>query len=80
MITYVADDILDSALKQPEAERARIAETLIASLDVTTDVTVDLAWQAEINQRLYELDSGQVKCIPWEEVRDKLHRNANVQC
>ena len=79
MATAVADEILDSALRQPEKDRARIAETLIASLDVTVDREIEQAWQHEIDKRLGEIDSGLVKCIPWEEVRDRLYRNAHVQ-
>ena len=79
MATAVADEILDSALRQPEKERARIAETLIASLDTEADREIEQAWQHEIDKRLGEIASGVVKCIPWEEVRDRLHRNAHVQ-
>ena len=79
MPTAVANKILDSALRQPEKERARIAETLIASLDTETDPEIEQAWQREIDKRLGEIASGNVKCIPWEEVRDRLHRNAHVQ-
>ncbi len=79
MTTATAAEILDSALRQPEKERARIAETLIASLDTTADLEIEQAWQHEIDKRLREIDSGSVKCIPWEEVRDRLHRNAHVR-
>lgn len=75
-----ADRILSSALRQTDTERARIAEALIASLEAPRDEGIDRAWQIEIEKRLRELDSGAVKCIPWEEVRDRLYRNANVQC
>lgn len=73
------DSIIDQALKQPEKERARIAEKLISSLDQTTDLDVELAWQKEIGNRLKEIDSGAVECIPWEEVRNKLYEKANPQ-
>lgn len=79
MSTAVADEILGSALMQPDTDRARIAEALIASLDAHTDQDVDRAWQIEIDRRLREIDSGTVQCVPWEEVRDRLYRNANVQ-
>ena len=78
MSTTVADDILGRALKQSDADRARIAEALIASLDAPADQETEKAWQAEIDKRLREIDSGAVQCIPWEEVRDRLYRNANV--
>ena len=79
MSTAVADEILGSALKQPDTERARIAEALIASLDAPAEHEVDQAWQVEIDRRLRQIDSGAVKCVPWVEVRDRLYRNANVQ-
>jgi putative addiction module component (TIGR02574 family) len=79
MSTAVADEILGNALRQPDTDRARIAEALIASLDVPADRDIELAWQTEIDRRLLEIDSGTVKCIPWEQVRDRLYRNADVQ-
>lgn len=33
---------------------------------------VELAWQQEIARRLNELDEGNVKTIPWNEVRQRL--------
>ena len=79
MTTAVADEILGNALRQPETDRARIAEALIASLDAQADGEVERAWQREIDKRLHEIDTGAVKCVPWEEVRDRLYRNAHVQ-
>lgn len=78
MSAIIADQILEKALRQPEKERARIAETLIASLDTTTDREVERAWQTEIDKRLREVDSGSVECIPWEQVKDRLYRNSHA--
>lgn len=75
----ITNRILDDALRQPEKERARIAETLIASLDAAPGPEVKRAWQEEIDRRLREMDSGTVQCIPWEQVRDRLQRNADVR-
>jgi putative addiction module component (TIGR02574 family) len=79
MTTAVADEILDRALEQPETDRARIAEALIASLDVPADTETERAWQREVDKRLGEIDAGTVRCIPWEEVRDRLRRNVHVR-
>ena len=79
MSPIAVDDIIDQALRQPEKERARIAEILISSLEKAVDKNVELAWQEEVTRRLKEIDSGAVKCIPWEEVRDKLRRNASAE-
>ena len=76
MATSTVAGIIKQALKQPEKERARIAETLISSLDYTPDVDVELAWQEEIWKRLKEIDSWKVKCIPWEDVRNRLYENS----
>lgn len=73
------DDIIDQALRQPEKERARIAEILISSLEKPANKDIELAWQKEVTKRLHEIDSGAVECIPWEEVRDKLRRNASAE-
>nr|VFJ93690.1 MAG: putative addiction module component, TIGR02574 family [Candidatus Kentron sp. LFY]VFJ93709.1 MAG: putative addiction module component, TIGR02574 family [Candidatus Kentron sp. LFY] len=79
MTTVTADEILGNALKQPELDRARIAQVLIASLDTPVDRENDLAWEQEINKRLREIDTGAVTCTPWEEAREQLYRNAHVQ-
>jgi len=79
MSANAVDRIIDQALQQPERERARIAARLISSLDQTTDLDVELAWQQEIDKRLKEIDSGAVECIPWEDVRSRLYENANAQ-
>jgi len=79
MAAAITNEILNSALQQPEKDRARIAEALIASLDIKTEPNVEQAWQQEIDKRLSEIDKGVVKCIPWEEVRDRLYKNAHAQ-
>jgi putative addiction module component (TIGR02574 family) len=66
-------------LKQTDIERARIAEALLASLDASPDREIEHAWQKEIDRRLSDIDSDAVKCIPWEEVRERLYRSADVQ-
>ncbi len=67
-----AKDILDRALEMPESDRAAIAERLIESLDAKPDRNVEEAWQQEIQRRLSELDRGDVECVPWEEVRNRM--------
>jgi len=34
---------------------------------------VSAAWSEEIERRIRQIDSGEVKTVPWEEVRAKLH-------
>jgi putative addiction module component (TIGR02574 family) len=55
-----------------EEERASLAASLLESLDATSDVEVESAWQREIARRIEEIDTGGVKTIPWTEVRRRV--------
>ncbi len=70
-MTHEAHELLQKALALPENERAELAGNLISSLETTVDPDADAAWQAEVARRAQELDSGKVKTVPWEEVRQK---------
>jgi putative addiction module component (TIGR02574 family) len=48
-------------LKLPAADRARLAQRLIASLD--EDAEIEAAWAAEVRRRDEDLKSGAVKGI-----------------
>ncbi|MCH7614458.1 MAG: addiction module protein [Nitrospinae bacterium] len=64
--------ILEQAMKLSTSERAEVAEQLIASLDETPDADVEKTWQEEVQRRIREVDSGEVKTIPWEVVQKQL--------
>lgn len=49
------------ALRLPTAERARLVERLIASLDV--DPGVEDAWATEVERRNVEIDNGTVSLL-----------------
>jgi putative addiction module component (TIGR02574 family) len=70
-MTQEAHELLQKALALPESERAELAGSLISSLDTTVDPDVDAAWQNEVAHRLEEVQSGKVKTVSWEEVRQK---------
>ena len=64
-----ADTLLDSALKLPAADRARIAAELIASLDGEPEAGVEAAWLVEIDQRIKDVDEGRVQLRDWSDVK-----------
>ena|SRR5439155_3647539 len=70
-MTQEAHELLQKALALPENERAELAGNLISSLDTTVDPDVDAAWQQEVARRLVEVQSGKVKTVSWEDVREK---------
>jgi putative addiction module component (TIGR02574 family) len=70
-------EILDAALALPEEERAELAELIAASLAAPPS-SLHPAWGAELRRRAAEIDSGQVKPIPWDEVRKQVQAQLNA--
>jgi putative addiction module component (TIGR02574 family) len=64
-----AEALLDSALKLPSEDRARIAAELIASLDGTPEAGVEAAWDAEVERRIEQVDQGKVQLLDWNAVK-----------
>jgi hypothetical protein len=64
-----AEALLDSALKLPSEDRARIAAELIASLDGTPEARVEAAWDAEVERRIGLADQGQARLLDWDAVK-----------
>ncbi len=57
-------------LRLPPADRARLLDRLIASLDM--DVSADAAWDALAERREQELSSGAVTAVSLEEAVARL--------
>ena len=64
------EQILEAALALEPAERARLAKEIIESLDAPVKVEPELA--SDIERRIREIDSGEVKAIPWAEVKTRI--------
>ena len=71
------NDIFIQALDLNEKDRATLAGLLIESLEEKPDEELESVWKAEISRRIKELDSGNVKTIPWEEVKMRLVKRNN---
>jgi putative addiction module component (TIGR02574 family) len=64
-------DLLEAeALQLPPADRARLVERLIASLDA--DPEVEEAWAAEVERRNAEIENGEVFLVPGSEALAEL--------
>jgi putative addiction module component (TIGR02574 family) len=59
-----------AALQLTPAERARLVERLIATLDA--DPEVEEAWATEVGRRQAEIDGGAVSLLPGPETLAKL--------
>jgi putative addiction module component (TIGR02574 family) len=66
----MTDEFEAAALQLPRAERARLAELLIASLE--TDPAVEERWRAEVRRRVEELRSGAVPSVPGDLVFEEI--------
>ncbi len=67
-----ADKVLEQALHLDEKDRARIAGALIESRETCVDPDAEEAWEAEIDRRAKEIETGTVALVPWSEVRTQL--------
>ena len=72
------EELIANALQMPEKERATIAKKLITSLDPHCEKDIEILWQKEVQQRISDIDNGQVNCIPWEDVQGRLKRNSSA--
>jgi len=50
------------------AEKEEVLRTLLEELDGPPDPDVESAWLKEVERRAAEIESGQVQCVPAEEV------------
>jgi putative addiction module component (TIGR02574 family) len=73
-MTQDATELLKRALALTAEERAKLAGSLLESLDGPPDdpEVVEAAWNEEIARRIEDLDSGKAKTVPWEEVRQRI--------
>lgn len=65
------DQVFQAAMALPEAERADLVDSLIATLNVDT-LPLSEEWMQEIRRRSAEIDAGKVELIPWDVVRDRV--------
>ena len=68
-ITY--DEILGMVSTLPPLYKAMLAEHLLNSLD-DINPEIELAWEAEIANRIEAIDEGNVALVPADEVLHKL--------
>lgn len=65
-------ELLRQALSLDERDRAALAGALIESLSGEAEPGAEEGWEAVIERRVTELESGAVEAVPWSEVRERL--------
>ena len=66
--------LLRAALSLDVRDRARLAERLLASLDLLTEDEVERLWAYEAERRLQKFRAGQIRAVPADEVAQKAQR------
>lgn len=62
------------ALNLPTADRAKLAQELLESLDQLSQAEIDALWSAEAKRRLAAYDSGEIAAVPAEIVLQKARK------
>lgn len=70
-ITPEVSKLLEKALLLSIEEQEALADSLISNLGGKVDEEVEAAWEAEIDRRVAELNSGKAKTTTWAEVRKR---------
>ena len=58
-MTEAAEELKVKALELSDKDRAELAHLLLVSLDEDVEEGVEAAWDAELDRRVREIDSGQ---------------------
>ena len=74
MTTTNAEQVLTAALTLPEDDRVKIAEQLLASIDVEAEREVAAAWAAEIERREADVLAGRGESRDWREALRDIER------
>ena len=67
-----SDELLSAVLALPRAERAKLAQDLLRSLDESQDADLDAAWAVEIARRARDISSGTVEPVDLEVARERI--------
>lgn len=65
------DEILQKALRLPVEAREALANTLLESLETTTE-SVEESWDREVARRIEDLNAGKAVTVPWEQLHREL--------
>jgi len=69
MTAEALEQLREQAMHLSELERAALARDLIRSLDAPFDEGVEQAWDAEIAQRVAQIETGEAQLISRDDFR-----------
>jgi len=69
-----SQQVINDALSLPVEARVRLVDRLLESLNLPTRTEVEEAWAEEVERRISQVEKGEVKLVPGEEVFGRLRR------
>ena len=72
------DSLLSEAAQLPVDQKLRLIDELAASVPDDQPPSLSAEWVTEIERRSAELDSGEVKPVSWETVRQTIRRKVGL--
>jgi len=67
-LATTTDDLFKAALTLSELDRVELVGRLLETLDTKSEEGVEAAWMHEIESRVKQLESDEVKAVPWQAV------------
>ena len=71
-MTATTDRVTEEALSLPADIRLNLVEKLITSLNLPIDKDIDRFWAEEAERRVSQIEAGEVRLVPGEEVFSKI--------
>ena len=68
-------EILAAALKLKPAQRARVANQILDSLDGGANGGLDAGWIRELEQRARDIEEGRTEFVSWPEARREIENS-----
>jgi putative addiction module component (TIGR02574 family) len=66
------DRVVEEALSLPADARLSLVEKLLTSLNLPIDREIDRLWAEEAEHRVSQIEDGEVKLVPGEEVFSRI--------
>jgi len=77
-MTAMTDRVTEEVLSLPADIRLNLVEKLITSLNLPIDKDIDLLWAEEAERRISQIEAGEVRLVPGEEVFSKIRAKYGI--
>jgi putative addiction module component (TIGR02574 family) len=71
-MTRTTEEVILEAMSLPPDARAIVADRLLMSLDSPRRKEIDILWAEEVERRVRQIETGEVKPIPGDNVNSDI--------